>query len=180
MAKPSYSRYAEALFALAKEDKAEVAYQKALRDIQKEFLSNPELTSFLSSFAIPKEELFKAVDEAFASYGLKHLCPFMKLLVEKRVIPHFEEIVVAYSSLANDASGVKEGIAYSASPLSEAEISSLEKSLSKRLLSRVELTSRVEPSLLGGVRVYIDDKVFDGSLTTKIDNLRARLLGGEK
>jgi F-type H+-transporting ATPase subunit delta len=181
MADTPYSRYAEALFALSEEDKSTSSYQAALKDIQKEFEKTPSLMELLSSYAIEKDKLYQIVDEDFSHYKLKHLCPFIKSLVANRTIPHFADIVVAYSSLANASKGVKEGIIYSTYLLSEDEIHSIEKSLSSKLASKVELTNRVEKSLLGGVRVYVDGKVFDGSVASKLDALRAKLLrGGEQ
>lgn len=177
MSEARYSNYGKALFDLVGPSDALLErYQKALRDISIEFEEHPEFASTLASYAIPFQDLYKLVDEAFSHFELEHLAPFMKLLVNKRLINHFSEIRASFNSYANGTRGVKEGVVYSVSRLTSAELESLSKSLAKRLKCEVELTNRLEPSLIGGVRIYIDDKVFDGSIETRLENLRSRLL----
>ena len=44
----------------------------------------------------------------------------------------------------------------------------------------VELTNKLDPQLLSGVRVIVDDVVMDGSLKNRIDSLRHVLLKGSR
>lgn len=177
MSESKYVSYGKALYDLVGTNKAELEeYQKALHDIEEGFFAHPELQATLASYSVPLDKLYGIVEEAYSHFELKHLVPFMKLLVNKRLINHFSDIRTAFNSFANETRGVKEGIVYSVHRLSSEEISKLSASLEKKLGSKVELTSRLEPSLLGGVRIYIDDKVFDGSIETKLENLRNTLL----
>jgi F-type H+-transporting ATPase subunit delta len=98
--------------------------------------------------------------------------------VKGHAIPYFQEISKAFDSLVNEAEGVLEGLAYSAAPLTEKELAALEKAVGASLDKKVSLTNRVEPSLLGGVKVAVGDKVFDGSLERKLTDLRKKLLEG--
>ena len=91
----------------------------------------------------------------------------------KHEIIHFEIIASSFNNLCNDFSGIKEGIVYSAEKLSAAEIKKIEKSIGERLSSKVELENHVDHRLIGGVKVYVDDKVFDGTILGKIERLRS-------
>jgi F-type H+-transporting ATPase subunit delta len=170
-----YSSYAEALRSLL-DDKELSAYAEALRHIEEDFEREPEFLEALSSYAAPKESQLALIDKVYGGVGLKHLCPFLKTLVDKRVIRHFKEISAAFLDLSNAANGIEEGIAYSAAPLSKEEIASLEKAMGKRLGVKVSLRNRVEPSLIGGVRVYVMGKAFDGSVEGRIEAMRSELL----
>ncbi len=171
-----YSSYGKALFELIGNDKNElISYQKALEGVKKDLEKNPDLFTFLSSYAIPKEKQYLVVDELYGN-SLKHLSPFLKVLVNKRLFPKFDEIVLSFNEFANEALGKEEGIIYSASRLSHEELVSIEKTLSERIGKEVVLKERVEPSLLGGVKVFVNGKVFDGSLESKIEGLRKELL----
>jgi F-type H+-transporting ATPase subunit delta len=170
--------YASALYDLAKAEGKLLDYQAALRDIKTGLLADGELNAVLSSYALPKERLYALCDSVWGKSPLKSLAPFMKTVVKGHAIPYFQEISKAFDSLVNEAEGVLEGLAYSAAPLTEKELAALEKAVGASLDKKVSLTNRVEPSLLGGVKVAVGDKVFDGSLERKLTDLRKKLLEG--
>jgi F-type H+-transporting ATPase subunit delta len=171
-----YDRYAAALFSLAQDEKKVAEYQTALKEVSALFKANPDLLPFLSSYAIEKQDLYDLIDKIWGKVSLKSLAPFLKVLVNEHVIGHFADIVFAYNSLANEALGIKEGIVYSTELLTEDAVHSIEKALSETLGSKVALENRVDPGLLGGVKVAVDGKVFDGSLENKVELLRQKLL----
>jgi len=91
---------------------------------------------------------------------------------------YFEEIVKAFSSLVNEGLGVEEGLAFSAVPLSEEDLSRLEKAVGRSLKKKASLVNRVDPALIGGVKVAIAGKVYDGSIARKLSELRKSLIEG--
>ncbi len=176
-----FSNYGKALFELIGDKPKELEkYQKALADVKDDLAENPELLSFLSSYALSKESQFSLIEKIYGEKGLKHLVPFLKLLADRRLFPKFGEIEASFHTTVNQALGREEGIVYSASALQKEEIHSLEEILTKRLNKQVELSNRVEPSLLGGVRVFVGGRVFDGSIETKVESLRKILLNVAK
>jgi|LAHS01.1.fsa_nt_gb F-type H+-transporting ATPase subunit delta len=174
-----YQRYAAALFSLAQDEKKVEEYQTALKEIESLFKTNPDLLPFLSSYAIEKEDLYAVIDKIWGKSSLRSLAPFLKVLVNEHVIGHFADVVFAYNSLANDSRGIKEGIVYSTEILSEDAVHSIEQALGVALGAQVALENRVDPGLLGGIKVAVDGKVFDGSLENKIESLRQKLLKQE-
>lgn len=172
-----YNSYAKALVELIGEDKALLSsYAEALKEVKDDFANNPTLHSALCSHSLPKESQFAIIDKIYGSTELTHLCPFMKMLASRHLFTNFDDIEASFRKASNEILGKDEGILYSATPLSKKEIEALEKKMEERLGKKVELDNRVEPSLIGGVRIFIDDKVYDDSVDTKIEKLRERLL----
>ena len=66
--------------------------------------------------------------------------------------------------------------------LSKEQLELLTKTFEEKLGCEVSLSARSEPSLLGGIKVSIDGKVYDGTLANKLEALRLRLLaqGGKQ
>jgi len=64
-----------------------------------------------------------------------------------------------------------------AKPLSQADKDKLIEHLTAALGKRVKLSERVDPGLIGGVRLELDDKVIDGTLRAKLAQLQAALAG---
>lgn len=176
MTSATYQNYASALFSLAQEEKKVAEYQQALLQVGKAFAENPAYLAYLSSFAIDKNVLYLSLEKVFVSPETPSLLPFLKLLVDKHQIAHFSDIEEGFDSLANDALGVKVGVVYSAQALTEEEKKSIEEALALRLQSAIHLDYRVEPSCLGGVKVFIDGRVYDDTLSSKLERLRSDLL----
>ena len=63
----------------------------------------------------------------------------------------------------------------SASPLAEGQLASLKASLVKRFGRQVEVSTAVDPALIGGAVIDAGDVVIDGSLRTKLERLGAAL-----
>ena len=71
--------------------------------------------------------------------------------------------------------GIARGVARSARPLPAATLKSLEQRLGHRLGKHVVLTPAVDPSLIGGVAVSLDNTIFDGSVRRMLEVLREHL-----
>lgn len=175
MINESSSQYAFALLSLAEEEGNVAAYQTALRDVGAALSANPDFLEFLSSYALPREKKASVLDQTFGATGLKSLVPFLKVLSDHHLFPRFAKILEAFDVLADEALGVKEGIVYSTSPLPARDIALLETAFSQRLQSKVSLRNRVDAALLGGVKVAVDGKIFDGSLQGKLEALQNAL-----
>ena len=105
---------------------------------------------------------------------------FMSLLCKKHRISSYSEIKDQFVSLVEEGENVKTGIVYSTEKLSDEQLSSIEASMKAKTSSEVRLSNVVDPSLLGGVKVALDGKVYDGSLRGKLLNLAKQLQGGNQ
>ncbi len=172
------SSYASALYSLL-DGREREQYLSALKGIKEDFEREKELFSLLCSYAINQKEKETILQKLYGNIPLKHLLPFLNLLCKKHRIIRFCEVFDAYSSLCNEERNIKEGTAYSAVALSNEQLSQIEAALSKRIQGKVQLKNILDPSLLGGVKVALDGKVYDGSLRGKLAELKKQLKGGE-
>lgn len=169
-------RIALALLDLAREEGRVADYQDALSKISADFEEEPRFKEILGSYQISFDELYALVERVYGNTDLVHLVPFLKYLITKRAIGRFEEICEDFYRESDKELGIYEGVVYSVSALGKKEKETLESAFAKLLGKKVRLRNRVEPSLLGGVRVFIDGKVYDGSLSSKIERMRETLL----
>ncbi|MCR4562516.1 MAG: F0F1 ATP synthase subunit delta [Bacilli bacterium] len=169
------AKYAMALYSLVNEDKQLESYLSAINEAGELFASNEDLCRFLSSYSIPKENKFPVLEKIFSS-SPKHLVPFLKVLVDKHQFDHYEAIFREFRTLVNESLGIKEGLVYSVSPLSKEQLQGLEKTLGELLSTKVSLVNRLDRSLIGGIKVAIDGKVYDSSLENRLNKLTKTLL----
>lgn len=106
------------------------------------------------------------------SLGLSELSRnFLSLLAERNRLDHFHSIVLAYQALVDRSLGRVRASIRAATPLDESSVEQirgvLEQMSGKKVLASVE----VDPSLIAGVSVEIEGRVYDGSAHTQLAHL---------
>lgn len=177
MAESVFQNYALALYSLTKEKNSQ-EYLLALRELEKEFEASPDFLAFLSSYSIPLETRLGSLEKLYGSSELEYLPRFLGLLVKHHRIRHLGEVEREFAALVNEEHGVLEGIVYSASKLEEKDIKRIESAFQKKLGKKISLKNRVDENILGGVKVALDGKVYDGSLRNRLLDLEKQLLAG--
>jgi len=175
---PSTARhYAQAVFELAQEEGHFAAWQKRLLSLR-QLLEDSGLGKTLAEPSLriaQKIELCRAV--VAQDKGLdKQAGNLLLVLVSsqrQRLLPAIEE---GYQQLVDKREGRVLAQLTTAVPVSAAEQKQLAEQLSERLHLDVRFEAKVDPSLLGGAVVRVGDRVFDASVTTRLQQLRQDLL----
>ena len=171
------SSYGLALFEIAKEEDRLKEFKQDLEFIQ-EALDQSHL-KFFNQKMISQEDRIALLEKCFKENVQPMVLNFLKLLVVKGRMTNLFEIIKEYKELYNSALGIVEGIVFSTSILSDDQIKGIETAVSKREGKKVLLTSKIDESLIGGIKVVIEDHVYDGSIKNKITSLQSELLKGK-
>ena len=166
-------RYAESLFDLAKEMNQVEAYSKDIDLIRTVFESDPSFVPFFSHVLIEDEAKCALLDKSFKGQVNDYVVNFLKLLVRKRRMRYVMEKIEA---LTNEHFGILEGILYANYDISVQEVKEVEDALSKKENKTIRLRVVNDPSLIGGIKVEINNRVFDGSIKNKVALLKKELL----
>ena len=172
------SRYAQALFSLKRDSNQAEETQKEIKELIKIIKDNPDFLILLNAPYIDKEERIKIVDKVFISID-EEIRNLIKVVVENNRVLYLLEIFEDYNSLANEYRGVKEGLVYSAMPISEEQINKITSKISEIEKCPIELRNIIDPSLIGGVKVVINDHIYDGTIKHHIENMKLTLLKKE-
>lgn len=169
------ARYADAIVSLAIDEKKLSEYKKAFYELDALFSSDEKLKKYLESYFVKSEEKYNVIDELCSSYNLANLCNFIKLLTAKHLIIKFHDLYLEVNKKVNSELGIDEGIVYSVNALSDSQLKDIETAISKKRSHKVELKNKLDPSLIGGVRVVVHDHIYDGSIKGKLENLKNTL-----
>lgn len=169
-------RYAQSLFDLAVEVDQVVAYSKDIDLIRTVFESDPNFVPFFSHVLIEDEAKCALLEKSFRGQVNDYVVNFLKLLVKKRRMRYVMEIIKAFKMLTNEYFGIEEGILYASYDISEAEVKEVELALGKKENKTIHLQVIKDPSLIGGIKVEINNRVFDGSIKNKVALLKKELL----
>ena len=86
-----------------------------------------------------------------------------------------EDILQAFNTLCNDSRDIVEGLIYTAFPLKEETLLKIKQKISQIEHHDVDLIERIDPSLIGGVKVVINSHVYDGSIKNKLEKMQVDL-----
>ncbi|MBW2241011.1 MAG: F0F1 ATP synthase subunit delta [Deltaproteobacteria bacterium] len=172
-------RYAKALFQLAKDQGNVPAIRSELRALGSLLEENDELRDVLLQPLHPAAQrravLTSVTEQLSASSLLKN---FYSFLIDQRRLVDFAAIEEAYGELADADAGLTKAQVRTAAPLSDDQRTRLQNALGVRAGGNVELEVEIDPGLLGGVVAQIGDTVYDGSLKSQLQQLRASLAKG--
>ena len=172
-------RYARALLDVARE-KGDSGLREELSELAAVFAGSPELRTVLVHPRIPAEKKIAVVGALWRKdRPSKLLERLVALLVEKRRIELLPVIAKAYARLWNAERGIVEAEAVSAFPMEAAASHALSAAVGGVLGKQVELREQVDPSLVGGLLLRMEGRVYDGSVRARLRALRERLAGTE-
>lgn len=172
-----YSRYANGLFSIALEENKVDLYRKRIKMIKNVFEENDDFLHLLSSCFISNKEKDEIIDKVFKSEE-EYIRNFIKIIFINKRGNCLIKILNEFIKTCNENLNIKDGVIYSVNKLSNEQIEKIQESLSTRLNCKVELTNSLDEKLLGGVKVSIEDKIFDGSIKNKLEKLKESLISG--
>ena len=164
--------YAAALFSLARETRSEEQTLEELRFIESVFEGAPEYAAFLAAPAIPRAERLGSLEQAFEGTLSEYVMSFLSLMCEQGCAGLLSESVEEYEKLYNQSAGLARAEVVSVVELSDDQKARMRLKLEKLSGCRLNIRWRIDQKLLGGVTVDIEGLRIDGSLRTKLKNVR--------
>ena len=169
-------RYAESLFDLAKEENKVTQYLDDIKLVGEVLDSDPQIVQFFNHVLIENDKKIQLLDQSFKGNVDQYVLNFLKLLVQSRRIRYIDDIVKSYIKLSNQYLGIEEGMIYTPYELTDQQIQDIEKASSQKENKKVTLKVSIDPSLLGGIKVQISNRIYDGTIKNKVEMLKKELL----
>lgn len=167
--------YAQALYSLAKDEGCSQAILKELAVLRHCFAAEPDFLRLLAAPNLSKEERCAIVDGSFRDKVHPYLLNFMKILTEKGYMRYFADCCKAYRQAYNQDHGILEVTAVTALALTGDQTDRLVEKLAKVTGKTIDLVNRVDPAVLGGVRLDYDGKRLDDTVAHRLQSIGALL-----
>lgn len=167
-------RYAAALFDLARDAGAIAPVENELRSLAAMIAGSAELAAFLKSPVYDRASQSAAVAALAERAGFSTLVGnFLKLTAENRRLFALEDMIRAFMALAAAHRGEISAEAVTAAPMTDEQTKALRLEIERMAGKAVNLETRVDPDLLGGLVVKIGSRMVDASLKTKLTRLKS-------
>lgn len=169
------SRYGLALYSLAMDKNKILEWQEEVKELTSILKENTDFIMVLGSSFITLKERLEMVDKSFVGVD-EEIIALIKVVMENNRMNMILDIFESFNSYCNEYRGVCEGLVYSTLKLDQKVINQIEEKISKIEHHKVELKNVIDPTLIGGVRVVIHDRIYDGSIKHHLEMMKKDLL----
>ena len=173
---PLNTAYARALFEMAQAENIIAQVEEDLFRLRELFKSNAALLEFLKNPNIKREGKRQALLELFEN----RVCPLtlnaLLTLSDQDRVNHLLPIIERFLAIAAESRQKVSGEIVTAIPLDAGTLKRLTNELARITGKNVQLFPKIDPSILGGAIIKIDEQIVDGSLRRKLGQIRERLI----
>jgi F-type H+-transporting ATPase subunit delta len=170
-------RYAGALVDVALENKQADLVKKELAAFAALLRESAELNAILSNPAIARASKHGAIEQIVAKMGASRtLRNYLFVIVDQRRAGLLLEIEQAFSRILDARQGITQAAVTSAAELTPAERAELVAVLGKLTGEKVEARFVTDAALIGGAVVRIGSTIYDGSVRTQLERMRAQMI----
>jgi F-type H+-transporting ATPase subunit delta len=168
--------YAQAMLELANESKQTEEMGGELRDLRQILDTNPQFAQVLADPAISREERWQLIVRVFEGRASKLMMNFMGLANEKDRLHMLPAIAGAYDDLLDEQYGKVEVDVTVAEKLGAEQMETVRSKISAALKRDAVVHQYVDPSIIGGLILRVQDQLIDGSVRAQLTAMRRRLL----
>lgn len=167
--------YGRALYDLAREEGLTQAVWRQLQVVERCFREEPDVLRLLDSHNLSKEERCRVLEQCFRGNVHDYVLHFLKLLTEKGRIRQLFQCVSVFRERYEEAYSILPVQVTTAAELTGRQARRLEKLLAERTGKEIVLTQRVDPAVLGGVRLDYGGKRVEDTVVRRLERIRERL-----
>jgi F-type H+-transporting ATPase subunit delta len=169
-------QYAKAFADIAIAQGAPQTSVKQLADFGEAFAESGELRNFLSSPAVDLQAKHRVIEKIVARQGAGRIVRnFVFVILDHHRAHLLPEIIAAVQEVVRQRQGIAEAKISSAVELSSTQKTDLAKTLSRLTGKKIEPKYSLDPALLGGAIARVGDTIYDGSLRSRLAEMRTRL-----
>ena len=170
-------RYGQALFDAGVENKLNEDFYAQIVVFEQTINTNNDFWHILLSHSIGPHQKQKLITDVFDDSFHPFIINFINLIIDKHRESFLRDIILAYKELYQSSKGILIAQLETAKPIDDKIESEISHLLKKRFLDKdIIFENKIDPTLLGGAKIIIDDLVIDGTLKNQLMNLRKELL----
>ena len=171
-------RYATALADVVLKSGETETVKTELKTWEQLITSNSELQNAFGNPSITQTKKEKVLEQLIArTRPSRATSNFLRVLLRNGRLMDLGNIIQRFELVLEERSGVVSAEVASARELSQAQRNELKVNLERRTGRQVNIDFAIDPELIGGVVTRIGSTVYDGSVRTKLENLREELIG---
>jgi F-type H+-transporting ATPase subunit delta len=169
-------RYAQAIFEIARADGTFEAWQRDLTTMES-LVTDETGRQFFGSPKVDATDKRQVAERLLASRVQPRALNLARVLIQRGRFTDIARVAAAFAEMVRDYQGIAVAEVTTAVPLDDAARADVARRLGALVGKRIELHTKVDESIIGGLIARIGDYLIDGSVTGQLTRMRARLEG---
>ena len=167
--------YGDSLYDLAAEASITESIFHQAQEVETLLRENPDYVRLLSEPSLKLEERLALLDQAFGEEIEVYLLNFMKLLCERGLLGEIGGCLQEYRLRYYKDNHIAQATVTSAIALTETQRDALRAQLEKISGKQILLSEKVQPSVIGGLRIEMEGKLINGTVAGRLSELHKKI-----
>ncbi|HKI88241.1 MAG TPA: ATP synthase F1 subunit delta [Draconibacterium sp.] len=172
-------RYAKAFFTLAKEKKLLSPLKKDIELIADICQHSTDFILLLESPVVKTSKKITLITSVFSGKLNSLTLDFLHLITKNKRESHIPGICHNFLGLTRKDQNIKSAVLTTATEINTETIKKIEILMGKELDAKIELSSKINPEIIGGLVLRLDDIQYDASIATQLKKIKQKLLETE-
>ena len=163
-------RYADAIFLVAESNNNLKNVYQALNNLMELYTENQDFKMFISHPLISKDDKKGFLKKIYSNLE-ENILNIILYLLDKNRIDNIKEITIEYLKIYYAKNRILDVEGIFSREITEEQKNKLIENLEKRTNKNINLTTKIDKTIIGGGILKIGDKIIDGSIRTQLDKL---------
>jgi len=172
-------RYAKAFFSIAKEKKLLDILKTDIQLVLDVCYNSSDFVLLLESPVVKTSKKVQLISKIFAEKINKLSLNFLLLISENKREVYIPGICRNFLAFTRKDQNIRSAVITTATKIEKDIILKIETLIAKELKAKIELSSKVNSEIIGGMILRIDDKQYDASIATQLKKIKQKLLETE-
>lgn len=169
-------RYVKALFDLAVENNQLDSIENDIESLLAIMADSVEFSEFIENPILKRSAKINMFEQLFAGKFNKITMQFLYLLVNNNREILLKDMCIYFKAHYRQNQGIKEAIITTAIPLSKAHRDEIYRFITKKFKVNIELSEKVDPHIIGGFVLRIEDQQINASLKSQLNKIKRELI----
>lgn len=169
-------RYAKAFVEAAKEQNVLDAVRADVKFLLELIKEVPEMDALLESPVLSTSDKISGIKSTLSSSLQPLSLNFLIMVIENRREMHMKLMLLDFDKMYKESQGVKSAELTTAVPIDDILKQQIAGIIQQKFNSKIELSSKVDPDILGGLIMRVEDRQYDMSVATRLNDIKQKFL----
>lgn len=170
-------RYAKALYKLAKDHNDTQRVYEEMKTVAQSFAANPMLQRTLSNPYVSVDDKISLMREAAGADSSDDYINFIRLVIDHHREEFAYQMALAFCDIYREENKISRVRVITAHEMSPQRMQRIHKMVENAFPGRTfEYTETIDPALIGGFTVFVDNVKMDASISNELEQLRQNLI----
>ena len=154
-----------------------IRVKNGLDEFNSSLKNDLSIKTFFKSKTIDSKEKMSLFEKAVSNSMSVILVEVLKVVIENNDINLLKDIAKNFTLLSKQKLNIAFVEVVSSNEMNSDQKDDITNSLSELIKKKIDINFNVDKNLIGGLKIKVDDTLYDSSLQTKLENAKSKLVG---